>query len=88
MATPEKDPPRFESLPPEIRNMIYYSLLPPAELVKIQRENQSVFYWNPYEYQYNLAMRTAKTALLRANHNIYLEASAVLYRDLYLVAID
>ena len=42
----------------------------------------------PERYQRTLALRAADTAILRANHNIYFEASAVLYRDLLLVAID
>ena len=75
--------PRFESLPPEIRNMIYGHLLPAARLHKKRRQA----YWSG-QSQLKYALRTANTAILRTNHNINREASAVVYRDILLVLIN
>lgn len=82
-------PPRFESLPPEMRNMIYGYLLAPVQLQHFPRNrlvsgprSRGHFYSSTY------VLPTANTAILRTNCNINNEASAVFYRDLLLVLID
>lgn len=74
-------PPRFESLPPEIRNIIYTHLLDPI------RRSLRVSHWK-LEFRSTDASHKTSVDILRANRNISHEASAVLYRDIILVSID
>ena len=76
--------PRFESLPPEIRNMVYSYLLPPVYLKKIRKTPNSTL--NPLYWASD--SQTADTAILRTNRNVNREASAVVYRDILLVSIE
>ena len=80
---PENENPRFESLPPEIRNMIYEFLLPPARSRKKCRKS-----FDEPCCQFACVMHTANHAILSANRNIRREASAVFYRSVLLVSID
>ena len=74
-------PPRFESLPPEIRNLIYDYLLNPTG---------RCLHVNPFSLHYRCAPPAQKTNIdiLRTNSNINREALAVLYRDVPLVSIE
>lgn len=74
-------PPRFESLPPEIRNIIYTYLLDPI------RRSLRVSHWK-LEFRSTDASHKTSIDILRTNRNINHEASAVLYRDIILVSID
>ena len=71
----------FESLPAEIRNMIYRCLFNPS--------NRSLTV-RPLVLQYRCThvSNTSKLEILRTNRNINREASAVLYRDVILVSLD
>ena len=73
--------PRFESLPPEIRNMIYDYLLNPT---------RRCLHVNHLSLRYRCIPAEQKTNIdiLRTNHNINREAMAVLYRDVTLVSIE
>ncbi|CAF9904576.1 hypothetical protein IMSHALPRED_000111 [Imshaugia aleurites] len=82
MAAPAKDAPRFESFPPEIRNMIYKHLFPPA--CKELRLDQYLPYWVPQD-QYVYVFHTA---ILRSNHLIGQEAKSVLYGSVVLINWD
>ena len=84
MAAPKKEIPRFESLPPEIRNMIYKHLYPPAELCKARRLRQFMPHWDP-QRQYVYIFHTA---ILRSNRLIGHEAKSVLYGSDVLVHIS
>ena len=88
VAGPPKGVPRFESLPPEIRNMIYGFLLPPAELEETFRHCFQRFEaeWKPWYHKSYIYF--ANTTILRTNRNIYREASFVLYHDTLLVSIE
>ena len=73
--------PRFESLPPEIRNMIYsYLLNPTGRYLHINNFN--------LRYQCTAAGRKTNLDILRTNHNIYREALAILYQGIPLVSIE
>ena len=74
-------PPRFESLPPEIRNIIYDYLLNPTG---------RCLYVNTFNIRYRCTLAEQKTTvdILRTNHNINREAVAILYRDVPLVSIE
>lgn len=74
-------PPRFESLPPEIRNIIYTHLLDPI------RRTLRVRHWK-LDFRSTDASCKTSIDILRTNRNINREASAVLYRDVVLVSID
>lgn len=76
--------PRFESLPPEIRNMVYSYLLPPVYLKKIRKTPNSTL--NPLYWASD--SQIADTAILRTNRNVNRKASAVVYRDILLVSIE
>ena len=73
--------PRFESLPPEIRNMIYSYLLNPT---------RRFLHVNHFSLHYRCtpAEHTTNIDILRTCHNINREALAVLYRDITLVSIE
>ena len=73
--------PRFESLPPEIRNTIYDYLLSPAG-----RD----LHINHFGLRYRCSAAGQKTSLdiLRTNRNINREALAILYQDISLVSIE
>ena len=77
-AAPEKEAPRFESFPPEIRNKIYRYLFPPAEECKVLRRFKSS---PPWTYVFHVA-------ILRTNRLISQEASSMLYGDNILVFIN
>ena len=77
--------PRFESLPLEIRRMIYTYVLPRLE--KLCKEEKFESDWGPL-YHWTYVLQTANTAILRTNRNINQEASAVFYRNTLLVSID
>lgn len=70
--------PRFESLPPEIRNMIFSYLLNPA--------GRSL-----HIKHFSLSFRSGQKTnlnILRTNHSIHREALAVLYQDISLISIE
>ena len=73
--------PRFESLPPEVRNMIYIYLLNPTG---------RCLHINHFSLRYRCTPAGQKTDIdiLRTNHNINREALAILYRDVTLVSIE
>ena len=83
MAMSRRGTPRFESFPPEIRNMIYKELLS-AESCKELRLLPFVPRWDPYhQYVYKF-----HTAILRTNRLIYQEAKFVLYGSNVLLLIN
>lgn len=84
MAASEKEAPRFESLPPEIRNMIYKNLFQPVERCKKLKLHQFVSYWDP-QNQYSYVFHTS---ILRSNRLIGQEANYVLYGSLVLINFD
>ena len=83
MATTEKETPRFESFPPEIRNMVYENLLS-AKLCKEIKLHRFVPRWIP-QHQYTYIFHTA---ILRSNRLIGQEAKFMLYRSNTLVLIN
>ena len=73
--------PRFESLPPEIRNMIYgYLLNPTGRCLHVSHLS--------LRYRCIPAEQKTNIDILRTNHDINREAMAVLYRDVTLVSIE
>lgn len=82
-AAPETKTSHFESLPPEIRNMIFELLLPPAESRMKCRKGD-------YEpgCQFGCILHTANHALLRVNRNMRRAASAFFYSNILLILID
>lgn len=74
--------PRFESLPLEIRRMIYTYVLPRLQkTLKNDWGRLTLYHWT-------YVLHTADTAILRTNRYINQEASAVFYRNTLLVSID
>ena len=79
MDCPKKKTLRFESFPPEIRNMIYSHLFPPAEFcegLKPRRLYRALHHWPDYIEHYAYVY---DTAILRSNRLIGQEAKAILY---------
>ena len=70
--------PRFESLPPEIRNMIYNYLLNPAG---------RYLHINNFSLSFRSGQKT-NLNILRTNHSMHQEALAILYQDIPLVSIE
>ena len=82
-AAPESENSRFESLPPEIRIMIYELLVPPARSRTKCRKSV-----NETWCQSGCILHTVNHAILSINRNIRREASAVFYRKVLLVCIN
>ena len=82
-AAAESANPRFESLPPEIRIMIYELLVPPTQSRKKCRKSYKETWC-----QSGCITHTANHAILSTNRNIRREASAVFYRKILLVSVD
>ena len=83
MATSKKETPRFESFPPEIRNMIYKNLLS-AQFCKrfvLRQFAPHVYPQHQYTYIFH-------TAILRTNRLIGNEAKSMLYGGNILVLIN
>lgn len=83
MAAPKKQALRFESFPPEVRNMIYKHLFPPAESCIAVKIRRFLPHWHPH-FQYTYIFHTA---ILRSNRLIGQEATSVLYGSNILVLI-
>lgn len=81
---PKKKTPRFESFPPEIRNMVYKNLFPPAESCKVSRRRQFGSYRDPQ----HRPTYVFHTAILRSNRLIGQEAKSMLYGSNLLVLIN
>ncbi|CAD6563812.1 MAG: hypothetical protein ASARMPREDX12_000072 [Alectoria sarmentosa] len=81
---PKKKTPRFESFPPEIRNMVYRNLFPPAESCKVSRRRQFDSYRDPQ----HRPTYVFHTAILRSNRLIGQEAKSMLYGSNLLVLIN
>ena len=81
---PKKKAPHFESFPPEIRNMVYKNLFPPAESCKVSRRRQFGFYNDPQ----HRPTYVFHTAILRSNRLIGQEAKSMLYGSNLLVLIN
>ncbi len=84
MATSKKETPRFESFPPEIRNMIYKNLLS-AKLCKKLVLRQFAPHYLYLQHQYTYIFHTA---ILRSNRLIGHEAKSMLYGGNILVLIN
>lgn len=83
MATSKKETPRFESFPPEIRNMIYKNLLSAKLCKKLILRQFAPHVYPQHQYTYIF-----HTAILRSNRLISHEAKSILYGGNILVLIN